>query len=76
MFRYELEVGGVKVKPLSRPPLLPTSWKAEGVRQEKVKEEMDKTKGAKKAVEEEKDGGKDSAIQRRVSEVTVKLAGL
>ena len=75
MFRYDLEVGGVKVKPLSRPPLLPTSWKAEGVRQEKLKEELEKTKGAKKT-EEEKDGGKDATIQRRVSEVTVKLAGL
>jgi hypothetical protein len=71
-----LEVDGAQVKPMSRPPLLPTSWKTEGVRQEKVKEEMDKANGAQGKVEEEKEASKDATIQRRVSEVTVRLAGL
>ena len=76
LFRGQLEVNGKRVAPMQRPPLLPSAWKAE--RHEKVKEELEKKPVVHKAVEEQKEGGGQEgmdAINRRVSEVTLGVAG-
>ena len=75
-FVYALDIDGAVVRPLHRPPLLPSAWKADGgVKHEKVKEEMDKTKRRDSAGEKHNgdDDANVNALNRRVSEVDVNV---